>query len=211
LLKTKIRYLIKLIYSWLLSTNYISRVVLETEKTQTPINFFQIFKYKFLQFEKAPYWPVHPSSKIANYKNILIGVETSPGLMPGCYIQGNGKVVIGDYTQIGPGVGIISSNHDIYDNRIGKFYEVNIGKYCWLGMNSVILPDVTLGDFTIVGAGSIVTKSFAGGYCIIGGNPARIIRNIDPNECIKYKSDFEYVGFIKKELFEKFRKTNLNI
>ena len=55
--------------------------------------------------------------------------------------------------------------------------EVVIGENCWLGMNSVILPGVSLGDNTIVGAGSVVTKSFMDGNCVIGGNPARIIRD----------------------------------
>lgn len=45
-------------------------------------------------------------------------------------------------------------------------------------MNSVILPDVTLGDHTVVGAGSVVTKSFPDGYCVIVGNPARKLRDL---------------------------------
>ncbi len=46
-------------------------------------------------------------------------------------------------------------------------------------MNAVILPGVTLGDHTVVGAGAIVTKSFPDGHCIIAGNPAKEIRKID--------------------------------
>ena len=46
-------------------------------------------------------------------------------------------------------------------------------------MNSVILPGVVLGDHTVVGAGSIVTKSFEDGYCVIAGNPAKVIRTLD--------------------------------
>ncbi|MBS7109518.1 MAG: hypothetical protein KH076_09760 [Streptococcus sp.] len=49
-------------------------------------------------------------------------------------------------------------------------------------MNSVILPGVILGDHTIVGAGAVVTHSFPDGYCIIGGNPARIIKALDISE-----------------------------
>lgn len=91
--------------------------------------------------------------------NIFIGIDTSPGYMPGCYIQGNGKIYIGDYTQVASNVGIISANHDIYDseNIITLLYQSeNIVDRT----NSVILPNVVLGDFTIVGAGSVVTKSF---------------------------------------------------
>jgi acetyltransferase-like isoleucine patch superfamily enzyme len=47
-------------------------------------------------------------------------------------------------------------------------------------MNAVILPGVTLGENTIVGAGAIVTKSFPEGWCVLAGNPARVIRKLDP-------------------------------
>lgn len=206
-----LKRLIKKTIFLVLKSNKITRIVSETFFTQTPVSLKEILNYNILRFGKGVYWPVHPSSKIANYRNILIGIETSPGLMPGCYIQGNGKVVIGDYTQIGPGVGIISSNHDIYDNRIGVYTTVNIGKYCWIGMNSVILPNVTLGEYTIVGAGSIVTKSFLEGYCVIAGNPAKIIKKLDPQKCVKHKSEFEYNGFIPNKKFEKFRSEKLDI
>ena len=43
----------------------------------------------------------------------------------------------------------------------------------------MILPGITLGDNTIVGAGSVVTKSFPEGNCIIAGNPAKKIRDLD--------------------------------
>jgi len=50
-----------------------------------------------------------------------------------------------------------------------------LGERCWIGMNSIILPGVRLGDGTIVGAGSVVTHSFPGGQVMIAGNPAKII------------------------------------
>ena len=48
-----------------------------------------------------------------------------------------------------------------------------------IGMNPVILPGVTLGPKTVVGAGSVVTKPFPEGHCIIAGNPARVIRKLE--------------------------------
>ena len=49
-------------------------------------------------------------------------------------------------------------------------------------MNSMILPGVTLGSHTVVGAGSVVTKSFPEGYCVIAGNPAKKIKAIKKTE-----------------------------
>ena len=152
--------IIKLTYFFLIKYTPYFNIFYYTKDTSTPINFKIWFFQKVLGFNRSAYWPVHHTSKVSGVKNILAGVETSPGYMPGCYIQGGGKIYIGDYTQIGPGVGIISANHDLYNNKQSIKKNVEIGKYCWIGMNSVIMPGVKLGDFTIVGAGSIVTKSF---------------------------------------------------
>lgn len=195
-------------YELFLSIPYFA-FIKHTQETQVPITLKMWWNQKVIGRHKGVYWPVHNSSKINQYKNVCIGVETSPGYEPGCYIQGIGKVYIGDYTQIAQNVGIISANHDVYKNNEHIISEVRIGKYCWLGMNSVILPGVTLGDFTIVGAGSIVTKSFPEGFCVIAGNPAKIIRQLDPKKCERYHSKYEYVGFIPKSDFEKFKKKNL--
>ena len=183
----------------------------ETRNTQTPISFRMWYEQKVKRISSAAYWPVHQTSRVVGVQNICIGIETSPGLMPGCYIQGEGKIYIGDYTQIGPNVGIISANHDVHDTRIHKPEVVKIGRYCWVGMNAVILPGVVLGDFTIVGAGSVVTRSFTHGYCVIGGNPARKIKDMDPEKCVEGKSQFEYVGYIPVDQFSDYRKRNLNL
>lgn len=183
----------------------------ETRDAQTPITFKMWFLQKVMGFNKKAYWPMHFTSIVSNVKNIYAGVDTSPGYSPGCYIQGGGKVYIGDYTQIAPNVGIISSNHDLYDSRKKIVSEVRIGKYCWIGMNAVILPNVTIGDFTIVGAGAIVTKSFPEGFGVIAGNPARLVKKIDRSQCIPFKNHFEYNGYIKSESFNKFRVENLNV
>ncbi len=125
-------------------------------------------------------WPTHFTSTIHGAHKIHLGKETYPGDSPGCYIQGRNHIYIGDFTNLAPGVGIISANHDPYDNsRWIKGKPIRIGKHCWVGMNAVILPEVELGDYTIVGAGSVVTKSFTEGYCVIAGNPARVVRELD--------------------------------
>lgn len=127
-------------------------------------------------------WPVAPTMNVGS--NIEFDPDDLNNMQGnGCYFQtmgGKNKIVIGRGTYIANNVGIITSNHDIMDldNHVeGK--DVNIGEKCWIGMNSVILPGVTLGDHTVVGAGSIVTKSFSDGYCVIVGNPAKMVKTIE--------------------------------
>ncbi len=53
--------------------------------------------------------------------------------------------------------------------------DVVIGKNCFIGCNSIILPGVTIGDSVIVGSGSVVTKSF-GDNVLVAGNPAKVVK-----------------------------------
>jgi acetyltransferase-like isoleucine patch superfamily enzyme len=182
-----------------------------TKGYQCRISFETWWQQKILNTgcNREVYWPVHKTSMIVSPENIYAGIDTCPGLMPGCYIQGIGKIYIGDYTQVGPGVTIISANHDLYDTRIHIPETVIIGKYSWLGAGCKIMPGVVLGDFTIVGAGAIVTKSFPDGYCVIAGNPARIIKNLEKDRCVAYRHTVSYNGYLRSDEFENYRKKNL--
>jgi len=142
------------------------------------------FFKRVLRFNTKVKWPVHFTSSVGNPENIVRGKGVYPGDSAGTYINAKNGISIGDYTNMGPNVGLISANHDFYDNT--KHVEakpIKIGAHCWIGMGAIILPEVELGDFTIVGAGSIVTQSFAEGYCVIAGNPAKIIRKIEREKC----------------------------
>jgi hypothetical protein len=184
----------------------------ETKNTQTPITIQTWYNQKILGKNAGPYWPCHETSTIQGWKNIYCGIETCPGYSPGNYISAyHGKIYLGDYTQIGPNVGMIAANHDVYDNAKHVPSEIRIGKYCWIGMGAVILPRVVLGDFTIVAAGAIVTKSFEEGYCVIGGNPAKKIKDLEKEKCIRNRSPHEYNGYIPSHQFEDFRKKHLNV
>lgn len=187
------------------------RFLAETRGTQTPVTFADWFRQEVRGVNRGPYWPVHPASMVTNWRNVLAGVETSPGQMPGCYIQALGPVILGDYTQIGPNVSIISSNHRLEDLREHDIGRVEIGEYSWLGAGAVILPNVVLGPFTIVGAGSVVTRSFPEGYAVIAGNPARKIRDLKPEECPRHVSPHEYHGFVAKKDFAAFRARELRV
>jgi len=170
------------------------------------------FIQKVLGFNKYAYWPMHHSSIVTYPKNVLIGVDTNPGYNPGCFVHGVNKIYIGDYTKIAPNVGIMSGNHDIYNlQKQTTGTPIIIGKYCWLGMNSIILPKVELGDHTIVAAGAVVSKSFKDGYCVLAGIPAKVIKQLKKEDCLDYKIEVNHIGYIKKSKFEIFRRNSLNI
>jgi acetyltransferase-like isoleucine patch superfamily enzyme len=116
-------------------------------------------------------------------EGVKIGNNT--GINQGGYIGGQGGVEIGDNVIIGPGVKIFSENHNFHGdeyikNQGEKRDQVMIGNNCWIGSNVVILAGVTLGEKTIVAAGSVVNKSFTGN-CIVGGVPAKKIKDINEN------------------------------
>lgn len=133
--------------------------------------------------KKIP-WPVNKNTIVTNSKNIIFD-NSSINIFQvyGCYFQcHNAKIIVGKNVHIAPNCGIITTNHDIYNPKNhaeGK--DIIIGDDCWIGMNSVILPGVQIGNHTVVGAGSVVTKSFKEGHVVIGGNPAKIIYRIEEN------------------------------
>lgn len=132
---------------------------------------------------RAVPWPVHFTTTVRSPQRVRLGRRTFPGDSPNCYIQATNGIEVGDDVNLGPGVGLISANHDPLDNeRSLPAPPIKLGRGCWIGMNAVLLPGTELGEFTTVGAGSIVTKSFPQGYCIIAGNPAKLIRTFDEKE-----------------------------
>lgn len=140
-----------------------------------------IFFQKILQINpKVPFPVSSPTTRVAIPKNIDFHIDGLNNFqMNGSYFQAYYPIKIGKGTLISNNVGIITANHDFYDlSKNGKFGPVTIGKNCWIGMNAMILPKVELGDNTIVGAGSVVTKSFPEGNLIIAGNPAKILKKV---------------------------------
>ena len=142
---------------------------------------------KLLRQNAGVKWALHHTSTIHCPEKIIKGKGVFPGDSPGVYINAVNGFSIGDYCNIGPNVGIVTANHDFVDNdkhTVAK--PVVVGRFCWMGMGAVILPEVTLGDFTIVGAGAIVTKSFPEGYCVLAGNPAKVIKYLNKEECNEF-------------------------
>jgi len=87
---------------------------------------------------------------------------------------GHGGIDVGAHSQLGPGVLITTTTHDFRKSMRTEFRKVNIGKWVWIGANAVILPGITIGQYAVIGAGSIVTRDIPD-CAIAAGNPARII------------------------------------
>lgn len=101
-------------------------------------------------------------------------------------------IYVGDYTMLGPNVTIATAGHPILPELRKKNYQYNIpvhiGKNCWLGAGVVVLPGVTIGDNTVIGAGSIVTKNIPANVVAVG-NPCRVLREINERDREYYYKD----------------------
>lgn len=95
-----------------------------------------------------------------------------------CIILDVNPVHIGDFTQIGPGVQILTADHprdpELRKAGLESGRPVYIGKNVWIGGGALILPGVTVGDDAIIGAGSVVTKDVPPGATVVG-NPAKVL------------------------------------
>ena len=101
-------------------------------------------------------------------------------------------IYVGDYTMIGPNVTIATAGHPIDPalRSVQAQYnmEVHIGKNVWIGGGCVLLPGVSIGDNTVIGAGSIVTKDIPANV-VAYGNPCRVIREIGGHDRQYYYRD----------------------
>lgn len=101
-------------------------------------------------------------------------------------------IYIGDYTMLGPNVTLATAGHPIDPDlrRQGLQYNmpVRIGKNCWLGAGVIVMPGVTIGDHTVIGAGSVVTKDIPSGVVAVG-NPCRVLRKVGQHDREYYYKD----------------------
>lgn len=109
---------------------------------------------------------------------------------------------IGNDVTISTGVKFCTHDNSaikIFNNATDFVGPIAIGNRCFIGMNAIILGGVELPDNCIVGAGSVVTKSFSKPGCVIAGNPARIIGDIDVIRERKIDKEFNFRGMNKTE------------
>lgn len=112
-----------------------------------------------------------------------------------CTILDVAKVNIGDNVLIAPNVSIYTAGHPLHADTRKTGYEygipVTIGDNVWIGGNSIIMPGVTVGCNSVIGAGSVVTKDVPD-WTIVAGNPARVIRKITNEDRQYYFKDKKF-------------------
>ncbi len=100
---------------------------------------------KLLRYNAKAKWALHHTATIHHPQGLSKGIGTYPGDSPGVYINASNGVYVGDFTNLGPNVGLISGNHDFVDNEaMVAARPIHIGRFCWLGMGAVVLPGVRL-------------------------------------------------------------------
>ena len=101
-------------------------------------------------------------------------------------------IYVGDYTMFAPHVTLATAGHPILPELREKIYQFNapihIGRNCWLGAGVVVLPGITIGDNSVIGAGSVVTKDIPANV-VAYGNPCNVIREIGEKDRETYFKD----------------------
>lgn len=114
-----------------------------------------------------------------------------------CIILDCAEVIIGDNVLFGPRVGLYCANHaiDAKERQMGGCYAkpIKIGNNVWIGAGVNITPGVTIGDNTIIGTGSVVTKDIPANV-IAAGVPCKVIREITEADQTGYRSESTYLS-----------------
>jgi len=134
------------------------------------------FFYKYLLGNKiASSSAIHHGLTIITPGGVIIGENTV--INKNVALDGRGNITIGNHVSISAGTTILTGSHDPNSESfefVGK--PVIIEDYVWIGTQALILPGVKLAKGSVVAAGSVVTRSTEP-YTIVGGNPARYIKN----------------------------------
>jgi len=149
------------------------------------------FLQKIVGFNRFIPWPVHFTSRVTHRKKIKLGTRSFPGFSAHCYIQARNGIIIGNNLRMGPGVGLISANHNIDDyDKWPQEKPIQIGNNVWLGMNTVVMPGVTIGDNVVIGANSVVNADIPDNS-LAAGIPCKIICEKKPYQGKAYTDSNE--------------------
>ncbi len=145
-------------------------------------------KKKFKHFGETA--EIRPGAYVVGCSTIKIGKRVI--IRPGCMLFGETldletSITIEDNVMLGAGVHIYINNHmfdrtdiPLIDQGYYPDQAVHLKDGCWIGANAIILPGVTIGKNSVIGAGSVVTKSIEDNVVAVGA-PAKVIKKISDN------------------------------
>lgn len=94
-------------------------------------------------------------------------------------IMSKGGVEIEDNVMIGPNASLLTANHDFDDHMVLLCQKIRIEKNAWIGANVTILPGMMIGENAVVASGAVVTRDVEPNT-VVGENPARLIKRLEP-------------------------------
>lgn len=141
-----------------------------------PSRTIRLAYYKLMGMKIGKKSVIYRRAEILAPHKIEIGKNTSIGWFVN--LDGRGGLKIGSNTNISSYTQFITGTHDIdsLDFVTGHFKPITIGSHVWICTGAMILPGITIGDGAVVAAGSVVTKDVES-YTVVGGNPAKKIRD----------------------------------
>lgn len=131
------------------------------------------FWYKLIRIKIGKRSNIDMNCYLMCHGDLLIGEDTH--INQSCFIDGRGGLIIGNNVSISHYVKLVTGSHKVNSLTFeGDFRPIVIEDYCWIGIGSIILNNVIIGEGAVVAAGSVVTKN-VDPYTIVGGVPAKPI------------------------------------
>lgn len=153
------------------------KLIRQFNQSEDKVERFNLIKNLFGNFEEGSF--IEPNLRVDYGYNIHVGANFYANF--DCTFLDVCPITIGDNVMFAPGVQLYTATHPIdpVERNSGLEYAkpITIGNNVWIGGSAIVVPGVTLGDNVVVAAGAVVTKSFPDNV-VIGGNPARVIKEI---------------------------------
>ncbi len=128
---------------------------------------------------------IRPPVRVDYGTQVRVGARTFANY--GLVVLDVAPITIGEDVQIGTNVQLLTPTHPVEPGPRRDKWEaakpIVIGDNVWLGSGAIVLPGVTIGENTVVGAGAVVTKDLPANVVAVG-NPARVLRSIDPGTTV---------------------------
>ncbi len=117
-----------------------------------------------------------PGTKVTSPHKVVLGQDIL--VSHEGWLQASGGLTVGSRVMMGPRVMLLTANHDLL-TRVTQTAPIVIEDDVWIGAGATVLPGVTVGQGSVVAAGAVVTKNVPP-FCVVGGVPARVIKELEP-------------------------------